>query len=98
MGTGFSKKKKEARLMQQQMNFVQNELQNLEVVGAAGSGLVTVTLTGDGEMKQIKIKPECVDVEDLEGLEMLIRAAHADAHKRLKEKAPPIPGFPGFFS
>jgi DNA-binding YbaB/EbfC family protein len=98
MGTGFSKKKKEARLMQQQMNFVQNELQNLEVVGAAGSGLVTVTLTGDGEMKQIKIKPECVDVEDLEGLEMLIRAAHADAHKQLKEKAPPIPGFPGFFS
>ncbi|MBS4163721.1 Nucleoid-associated protein [Candidatus Protochlamydia amoebophila] len=98
MGTGFSKKKKEARIIQQQMSLVQNELQNLEVVGVAGSGLVTITLTGDGEMKQVKIKPECVDVEDLEGLEMLIRAAHADAHKRLKEQSPPIPGFPGFLA
>ncbi|CUI17488.1 putative YbaB family protein [Candidatus Protochlamydia naegleriophila] len=98
MGTGFSKKKKEARLIQQQISRVQTELHNLEVVGAAGSGLVTVTLTGDGEMKQIKIKPECVDVEDLEGLEILIRAAHEDAHKRLREQSPPLPGLPGFFA
>ncbi|WP_068466818.1 YbaB/EbfC family nucleoid-associated protein [Candidatus Protochlamydia phocaeensis] len=98
MGSGYSKKKKEAKLIQQQINLVQTQLEKIEVTGAAGSGLVTITLTGDGEMKQVKIKPECVDVEDLEGLEILIRAAHADAHKKLREQTPPLPGLPGLFA
>ncbi|MBA2368727.1 MAG: YbaB/EbfC family nucleoid-associated protein [Candidatus Protochlamydia sp.] len=97
MGSGFAKKKKEARLVQQQMSQIQNKLLNLEVMGVAANGLVTLTLTGDGEMKQIKIKPECVDLEDLEGLEMLIKAAHNDAQKKLKENSPSIPGMPNLF-
>ncbi len=92
MGTGFAKKKKEAKLMQQQFTKLQAEMQTMEVVGSAANGLVTITLNGDGDLKQIKIKPECVDVEDLEGLEMLIKTAHADAQKKIKEKTPSIPG------
>ncbi len=88
MGSGFAKKKKEARLMQEQFSKIQEQLSSVEVVGAAGSGLVTITLTGEGEMKSIKIKPECVDKEDIEGLEMLIKAAHADAQKKLQENQP----------
>ena len=84
MGTGFAKKKKEARAMQEQLTKMQSNLQNMEVVGTAGNGLVTVTLTGDNELKQIKIKPECVDPEDVEGLEDLIKAAHKDASEKLK--------------
>lgn len=95
MGSGFAKKKKEARLMQEQFGKLQSEMQNLEVVGAAGSGLVTITLSGDGEMKSIKIKPECVDADDIDGLEILIKAAYTDAQKKLKDRSPPIPGLSG---
>lgn len=101
MGTGFSKKKKEARAMQQQFQQLQDQMLKTEVVGTAGFGLVSITLSGENEMKAIKIKPECVDPEDVEGLEVLVKAAYADAQHKLKEKTkgmtglPDIPGFPG---
>jgi nucleoid-associated protein EbfC len=98
MGSGFSRKKKEAKQMQQQFSQIQNQMSHLEIVGSAGGGLVSITLTGEGEMKSIKIKPECVDKEDIEGLEVLIKAAHADAQKKLKEQAPTgLPGLSGLF-
>ncbi len=95
MGSGFARKKKEAKMMQEQFSKIQGQLTNLEVVGSAGSGLVTITLTGEGNLKSIKIKPDCVDKEDVEGLEMLIKAAHADAQKKLKDQSPP--GLSGLF-
>ena len=94
MGTGFSKKKKEARQMQQQFSQIQSQMQSTEVTGVAGNGLVTLMLTGDGTLKSVKIKPECVDPEDVEGLEMLFKAAYDDAQQKLKSQSPQIPGFP----
>jgi DNA-binding YbaB/EbfC family protein len=104
MGSGFSKKKKQARMLQDQLSKMQTQMQDVEVTGAAGNGLVTLVLTGEGDLKQVKIKPECVDAEDIEGLEDLIKAAHADAQKKLKAqqmegmpKMPAnIPGLGGF--
>ena len=95
MGTGFSKKKKQARMLQEQFSQLQSKMQQTEVVGTAGNGLVTITLTGDNELKQIKIKPECVDPEDIEGLEDLIKAAYKDAAEKLKQQTPGLPGIPG---
>lgn len=92
MGTGFSKKKKQAKILQQQFSQLQSQMQNVEVIGTAGNGLVTITLTGENEMKQIKIKPECVDAEDIEGLQDLIKAAYTDATNKLKSKTPELPG------
>ncbi len=103
MGTGFSKKKKQAKLMQEQLGKMQSQLQNVEVIGSAGNGLVSITLTGDNEMKQIKIKPECVDKEDIEGLEDLIKAAYQDALKKVQSSSmqgmeTKLPtGMPNFF-
>lgn len=88
MGTGFSRKKKEAKMMQNQFSQIQEKMSHLEIKGSAGNGLVTITLTGEGEMKAIKIKPDCVDPEDVEGLEVLIKAAYHDAQKNLKEQTP----------
>lgn len=88
MGSGFSRKKKEAKLMQQQFSQLQEQLSNVEVKGSAGGGLVTIVLSGEGAMKSIKINPECVDKEDIEGLEVLVKAAYTDAQQKLKEKAP----------
>lgn len=86
MGTGFSKKKKQAREFQQQLSQMQAKIQETEVTGSAGNGLVTLVMTGEHALKEIKIKPECVDPEDVEGLQVLIKAAHEDALKKLNEQ------------
>lgn len=83
MGTGFSKKKKQARMMQEQMSQLQDQMKNVEETGTAGNGLVSLTLNGQHEMTSLKIKPECVDADDIEGLEDLIQAAYKDASDKL---------------
>ncbi|KAF3362415.1 hypothetical protein PHSC3_001013 [Chlamydiales bacterium STE3] len=87
MGTGFSKRKKEAKALQAQLNKMQTDMENTEVIGFASQELVTVTLLGDYTVKSIKIKPECVDPEDVEGLEDLIKAAFQDAKSKLDSKS-----------
>ena len=95
MGTGFSKKKKQARLLQEQFSKMQEQVQNAEATGSSGNGLVTIVLTGDNFLKNITIKPECVDPEDIEGLQDLIQAAYKDAYEKLKQKTPEMPQLPG---
>jgi DNA-binding YbaB/EbfC family protein len=92
MGTGFAKKKKQAKMLQQQFSQMQDQIQQSEATGIAGNGLVTIVLSGEHELKQIKIKPECVDPEDVEGLQDLIKAAYSDATNKLKSQSPQMPG------
>jgi DNA-binding YbaB/EbfC family protein len=66
---------KQAQKMQQQMAEAQAELAEAEVTGTAGGGLVTVTTTGNGEVKAVKIDPRAVDPDDVETLEDLVLAA-----------------------
>ncbi len=84
MGGGFSKMKKQAKMMQEQMEKMKEDLKNKLVEGSAANGLVKVTLSGEKELKKIKIDPECVDSSDVEGLEDLIMQAHMDAFKKLE--------------
>lgn len=88
MGSGFSKMKKQAKQFQEQMAKMQEDMQKLEVVGSAGNGLVELTLSGDKDIKKVSIKPECVDPDDIEGLQDLIIAAFADGAKQIEEKSP----------
>lgn len=92
MGSGFSKMKKQARLMQEQMGQMRQNLANQTAEGSAGSGLVTLTLNGEKEIKKLTIKPECVNPNDIEGLQDLIMAAHADALAKLPEPENPLAG------
>jgi DNA-binding YbaB/EbfC family protein len=84
MGSGFSKLKKQAKQFESQYAKIQEEMRALEVTGSAGNGLVTLVLNGQHELKDIKIKPACVDSNDVEGLQDLIRAAYADAHAQIQ--------------
>lgn len=95
MGSGFSKKKKQAKMLQEQFSQMQSQMQETEVTGTSGNGLVTIVLSGEHELKEIKIKPECVDPEDVEGLEDLIKAAYKDATNKLKSQTPKLPNLPG---
>jgi DNA-binding YbaB/EbfC family protein len=72
---------KQAQAMQERMQKVQAEVQNIEVVGEAGGGMVKVTLTGGHQVKRVQIEP-AVASEDREMLEDLLVAAFNDAaHK-----------------
>ena len=84
MGSGFSKMKKQARMMQAQMTQAQETLSSQLVEGAAGGGLVKVTLDGQKELKKIVIRPECVTPDDIEGLEDLILVAFKDAASKIQ--------------
>ena len=86
----------QAQQMQQQMAAAQAELAETELTGTAGGGLVTVTVTGTGEVTRVKIDPKAVDPDDVETLEDLVVAAlhnAADAAQKLTEqKMGPLAG------
>lgn len=86
MGSGFLKKKKEMRALQEQFTQMQQDLDTSEAVGSSGNGLVTVVLNGHKKVKSITIKPDCVDPKDVEGLQDLITAAFQDAYAKLDSK------------
>jgi len=70
---------KQAQAMQQKMQDMQAELDNLEVEGSAGGGVVKVTVTGKGNLKAISIDPSLMNPDEKEILEDLIVAAMNDA-------------------
>jgi len=86
MGSGFSKMKKQARMMQEQVSQMRSNLQNTLTEGSAGNGLITVILNGEKELKKIMIQPECVS--DIEGLQDLIVAAFENASSKIDAQQP----------
>ena len=72
--------------MQAKMEQLQVEIASLETEGRSGGGLVTVKLTGKGELTGLKIDTSLFKEDDVEILEDLIVAAHKDA----KDKAEAI--------
>jgi len=72
--------------MQNKMKETQDSLKKIEVQGVSGGGSVKVYLNGDGELTKLDISPETIK-EAKEILEDLIMAAHADAKKKVKNKA-----------
>lgn len=91
MGSGYSKAKKQAKLMEQQIETMRNELQNKKVTGISSANLVTVVLNGEKELLEIKIKPECLDPNDPEGLQDLIKAACEDGYQQLSSESSALP-------
>jgi len=75
---------KQAQQMQAKMAEMQARLDQIEMTGAAGGGMVQVTLTGKGEMRKIKIDKTLVDPNEIEVLEDLILAAFNDAKQRVE--------------
>lgn len=94
MGSGFKKRKKQMQALQEQLMQAQETMKNREVVGTSGGGLVTVTLSGEYALKNIQIKKECIDPEDQDGLEDLIKSAYQNAFDQLTESEPDFSGSP----
>jgi DNA-binding YbaB/EbfC family protein len=87
---------KQAAELKSKMEAMQAELGNLEVEGAAGGGLVTVKLTGKGEVRGVSIDETLLKPAEKQILEDLIIAAHADARRKaetlLQEKMKALTG------
>jgi len=78
---------KQAQQMQQALAQAQEELASAEVTGSAGGELVTVTMTGSGEVVSLTIAPAAVDPADVETLQDLVVAALRDAQRAVNELA-----------
>ncbi len=74
---------KQAQAMQTRMAEMQAELDRLEVSGTAGGGMVSVTLSGKGQMRAVKIAPDLAVPGEVAVLEDLVVAAHNDAKAKL---------------
>jgi DNA-binding YbaB/EbfC family protein len=77
----------QAQKMQEQLMAAQQELADAEVRGSAGGGLVTATVSGTGELKNLAIDPKAVDPDDTETLADLVVAAVRDANHNAQQVA-----------
>lgn len=76
---------KQAQMIQKKMHDVQQQFENLEVTGSAGSGMVTCIATAKGVMRKITIDKSLLNPEEVEMLEDLIIAAFSDAKRKADE-------------
>jgi nucleoid-associated protein EbfC len=75
---------KQAAEFKSKMEAMQAELDRLEIEGAAGGGLVTVTLSGKGDLRNARVNDSLLKPDQKEILEDLVVAAHADAKRKLE--------------
>lgn len=87
MAKNVNKMMKQAQKMQAQLMKAQEELNNEEVEGTSGGGMVKVVMNGAQDLKSVQLDPEVVDEDDVEMLEDLIIAAFTNAQEKIKEKS-----------
>jgi DNA-binding YbaB/EbfC family protein len=70
--------------MQEQLAKAQEEIENRVAEATAGGGVVKVEITGNYEIKSLKIDPDAVDPDDMGMLEDLVIAALNEALNTVK--------------
>jgi nucleoid-associated protein EbfC len=103
----YNKMMKQVQEMQRKMEQAQEELAVETVEASAGGGIVTVVITGSLEVRQVTIKPEAVDPDDVEMLQDLVVAATNEALRAAQDLASTklggatggidLPSIPGLF-
>ncbi len=84
---GMGNLQRMAQQMQQEMLRIQGELEETNVDGSAGGGVVRATVTGKQELVSVTIDPDAVDPSDVDMLQDLIVAAVNDALRSSRELA-----------
>jgi nucleoid-associated protein EbfC len=102
-----NKMMKQIQEMQRKMAQAQEELAVETVEASAGGGMITVVITGSLEVKEVRIKPEAVDPDDVEMLQDLVVAATNEALRAAQDLASQklggatggidLPNIPGLF-
>ncbi len=76
---------REIQKMQQKLVKMQEDLEVTLFTGTAGGGAVTITMSGKYEITAVKIDPEAFSAEDIEELEVMVKAAAKDAFDRVTD-------------
>ena len=102
-----AKMMKQLQQMQAKMAETQEQLANETVEATAGGGMVTAVVSGDIQLKELRIDPEAVDPDDVEMLQDLVVAAVNEAVRSAQELADQrmnsvtagmqMPNMPGLF-
>ncbi len=82
-GMNLNSLMKEAKKMQADLEKSQEELAMQEFDATAGGGAIAVKVTGKKELKEITIKKEVVDPEDVEMLQDLILTCVNEALRKV---------------
>ena len=87
---------KKVQEMQSRMEALQQDMADTEFTASVGGGAVTVTVTGKGEMRGVKIDPAAIDMDDISMLEDMIclatNNARAEADATMAAKMKEITG------
>jgi len=83
----MNKMLKQMQKMQADMAVAQEQLAKETVQASAGGGMVTVTVSGDLDVKDIRIDPEAIDPEDPDLLSDMVLAAVNEALRQAQELA-----------
>jgi nucleoid-associated protein EbfC len=75
---------KQATELKSKMEAMQAELDRMEVEGTAGGGLITLKISGKGDLRGVHVDDSLLKPDQKEILEDLIVAAHADARRKLE--------------
>jgi DNA-binding YbaB/EbfC family protein len=78
---------KQVQQMQTEMAKAQEQLKSEVVEASAGGGMVTVKISGDLQIREIRIDPDAVDPEDVELLQDMVLAATNEAIRSAQELA-----------
>ena len=82
-GMNMNNLMKQAKKMQEEMQKSQEELSSKEFDSTAGGGAISVKVTGEKVIKEIKIKPDVVDPDDVDMLEDLILTCVNEALRKV---------------
>ena len=107
MNPQYQKMMKQVQEMQKKMAKAQEELAVETVQASAGGGMVTVVISGSLEVREVTIKPEAVDPDDVEMLQDMVMAATNEALRAAQDLASTklggatggldLPNIPGMF-
>jgi len=86
VGINYGDLMKQAKVMQKQLETVQEELKTLVFESSSGGGAVQVKVNGDQQLLEVKINKEIVDSGDIEMLEDMVMVAVNDAITKSKDE------------
>jgi nucleoid-associated protein EbfC len=86
-GPNMNQMMKQVQQMQAEMLKAQEDLKNEIVEASAGGGMVTVKMTGELQLTELKIDPEAIDPEDADLLQDMVLAAINEAIRSAQELA-----------
>src|ERR671922_3080461 len=78
---------RQVQQMQAELAKAQEDLKNEVVEASSGGGMVTVKISGDLELRELRIDPEAIDPEDVELLQDMVLAAVNEALRSAQELA-----------